>query len=358
MLVVAYALAGRMDIDLSTEPLGTAADGHPVHLAELWPDSASIRSLVESSMDPGMFTEKYKAITEGDAHWNALPAPSSTEYRWDPASTYLQLAPYFHLPPPTMPTGAILLEGARALALLDDRVSTDHISPAGEIPPDSPAGRYLIAQGVTAEDLNTYGSRRGNHEVMVRGTFANLRLKNRLAPGTEGGVTVHQPSGETVPIFDAAERYRDEKVPLLVFAGSSYGQGSSRDWAAKGPRLLGVDAVVAKSYERIHRSNLVGMGVLPLQFHDGEGWKELGLTGAESFELRIPPGGTFRPRGTVDLIAHATNGAARAIPLTIRIDAPVEMEYYRAGGLLPYVLGRLHRRAEGAPTGPSNAAAE
>ncbi|MCI4366643.1 MAG: aconitate hydratase AcnA, partial [Thermoplasmata archaeon] len=217
LLVVAYALAGRMDIDLSREPLGHAADGHPVLLSELWPDSAAIRALVESSMDPSMFTEKYRAITEGDPHWNALRSPSGPEYPWDPGSTYLQLAPYFQLPSPSVPVGSILLEGGRALALLDDRVSTDHISPAGEIPPDSPAGRYLTGRGVPVSDLNTYGSRRGNHEVMARGTFANLRLKNRLAPGTEGGVTVHQPSGASLPIFDAAERYRAEKVPLLVF---------------------------------------------------------------------------------------------------------------------------------------------
>ena len=341
MLVVAYALAGRMDLDLAKEPIGTAADGHPVRLAELWPDAATVRSIVERTQDPGLFTDRYRTITEGDPHWKALRSPGAAEYPWDPRSTYLRLAPYFELPPTLRPRGSVLLEEARALALLDDKVTTDHISPAGEILPDSPAGRYLRAQGVDDAELNTYGSRRGNHEVMVRGTFANPRLKNRLAPGTEGGTTVHLPGGEALPIFDAAERYRTEKVPLIVFAGASYGQGSSRDWAAKGPRLLGVRAVVAKSYERIHRSNLVGMGVLPLQFEHGEGWKDLGFTGHERFDLRIPNGGAFAPKGELDLIAHAANGAARAVRVKIRIDSAVEMQYYEAGGLLPYVLDRI-----------------
>ena len=341
MLVVAYALAGRFDIDLTKDPLGTSSEGRPVYLKDLWPEAESVRKIVESTLDPGLFRERYRTITEGDPHWNALRVPSGAEYAWDPKSTYLSLAPFFELPETLRPNGPVLLEGARVLALLEDRVSTDHISPAGEITAESPAGRYLIGRGVPPDQLNTYGSRRGHHEVMARGTFANLRLKNRLAPGTEGGVTLHLPDEAPMTIFDAAEQYRQDRVPLLVFAGASYGQGSSRDWAAKGPRLLGVRAVVAKSFERIHRSNLVGMGVLPLQFHEGDGWKELGLTGQETFELRIPPGGTFGPKGELDLVAHAPNGAARAIRVRIRIDGPVEMEYYRAGGLLPYVLGRL-----------------
>jgi aconitate hydratase len=341
MLVVAYALAGRFDIDLAKDPLGHTPDGRPVRMSELWPDAATVRELVESSLDPQLFRDKYRAITQGDAHWMALPEPKGEAYPWDPKSTYLQLAPYFVLPPTLVPDGPVLLEEARVLALLDDRVTTDHISPAGEIPPDSPAGRYLQERGVAAAELNSYGSRRGNHEVLARGTWANIRLKNRLAPGTEGGVTLHLPEETPMTIFDAAERYRREKVPLIVLAGASYGQGSSRDWAAKGPRLLGVRAVVAKSFERIHRSNLVGMGVLPLQFHPGEGWRELGISGSESFELRIPPGESFRPKGEIDLVAHAPNGAARAMRVVLRIDSPVEMEYYRAGGLLPYVLDRI-----------------
>ncbi len=341
MLVVAYALAGRMDLDLTKDPIGVASDGREVRLADLWPSPEEVRTTVEASLDAGMFTEKYRSITVGDAHWEALRTSTGAEYPWDPRSTYLKLPPYFDLPPTLRPSGPVLLEGARILALLDDRVSTDHISPAGEIPSDSPAGRYLASQGVAAADLNTYGSRRGNHEVLVRGTFGNVRLKNRAAPGTEGGVTLHFPDGAPMPIYDAAQRYAAEEVPLIVLAGASYGQGSSRDWAAKGPRLLGVRAIVAKSFERIHRGNLVGMGVLPLQFPEGEGWKEMGLNGAETLELRIPSGEAFGPKGTLNLVAHAANGSARASPVTIRIDSPVEMEYYRSGGLLPYVLDRL-----------------
>jgi aconitate hydratase len=341
MLVVAYALAGRMDLDLTKEPLGRTPDGRPVMLSELWPSAAEVRTLVESSLDAQLFRDQYRSITQGDARWDSLSAPTGPSYDWVEDSTYLRLPPYFELPPTLVPNGPLLLEGARVLALLDDKVTTDHISPAGEIPADSPAGQYLLEHGVAPADLNTYGARRGHHEVMARATFANVRLKNRLAPGTEGGRTLHLPEETPSTIFAASERYRQEKVPLLVLAGASYGQGSSRDWAAKGPRLLGVDVVAAKSYERIHRSNLVGMGVLPLQFHPGEGWKELGLSGHESYELRIPPGETFRPRGELDLVAHAPNGAARAIRTKVRIDSAREMEYYRGGGLLPYVLGRL-----------------
>ncbi len=341
MLVVAYALAGRIDIDLTKEPVGSTPEGRPVMLSELWPSAESVRKTVDACLDSGMFREKYRDITEGDAHWAKLPAPATAAYPWDPASTYLRLPPYLELPPTLTPKGPVLLEGARALALLDDRVSTDHISPAGEIPPESPAGKYLAGLGVAPADLNTYGARRGNHEVLVRGTFANVRLRNRLAPGTEGGVTLHQPDGAPMSIYDAAEQYRADGTPLVVLAGASYGQGSSRDWAAKGPRLLGVRAIVAKSFERIHRSNLVGMGVLPLQFPEGEGWKELGITGAESFEVRIPAGSAFAPRADLTLVAHAANGSARATPVRLRIDSPVEMEYYRAGGLLPYVLDRV-----------------
>ena len=343
MLVVAYALAGRVDIDLTREPIGMDASGRPVMLKELWPSAEEVRTLVDASLDPSMFREKYRAITEGDSHWEHLPTAAGSEFDWGSGSTYLRLPPYLDLPPPERPRDGVLLSGGRALALLGDRVSTDHISPAGEIPRDSPAGRYLLEHGVAEAEFNTYGARRGNHEVMVRGTFANVRLKNRLAPGTEGGWTTHRPSGETMTIFDAANRYRSENVPLIVFAGSGYGQGSSRDWAAKGPLLLGVRAVVAKNYERIHRGNLVGMGVLPLQFRSGEGADELQIRGDESFSLSLPPGETeITPRGRIDLTIAPPTGAARTIALECRIDSATELAYYRAGGILPYVAGRLN----------------
>ncbi len=340
MLVVAYALAGRADLDLLREPLGRDRAGAPVYLRDLWPTAAEVRALVERSMDPGMFREKYKAITQGDAHWEALSTPSGLQYPWDDASTYLHNPPYFDLPEPPAATGGVLWKDARCLLLLGDKVSTDHISPAGEIPPETPAGKYLAAHGVAATDLNTYGARRGNHEVMVRGTFANLRLKNLLAAPREGGVTVHQPSGELLSVYDAAERYRREGVPLTVIAGASYGQGSSRDWAAKGPMLLGVEAVIAESYERIHRSNLVGMRVLPLQFLPGEGAKKLGLTGREKFTF-LAPGG-LRPRAEVQVVVTDEAGKElRRFTTRCRIDSEVEIEYYRAGGLLSYVLDKV-----------------
>jgi aconitate hydratase len=351
MLVVAYALAGRFDIDLTKDSLGTSTAGSPVFLRDLWPMAEEIRELVDASLEPGMFREKYRTITQGDPHWDSLPTVAGPEYRWDPKSTYLRHPPYFSLPAPVAPTDGRLVSDARALALLEDRVSTDHISPAGEIPEESPAGRYLIEQGVPKAEFNTYGTRRGNHEVMVRGTFANIRLKNRLAPGTEGGWTIHVPSGTKLSIYEAAERYRNEGTPLIVLAGGSYGQGSSRDWAAKGPMLLGVRAVIAKSYERIHRGNLVGMGVLPLQFEPGEGWKELSLTGHETFDLRLPTGSEFQPRSTVEVRAKAADGSVRTFLTRSRVDASVEMDYYRAGGLLPYVLERIVRAASrSAPT--------
>ncbi|MCI4330501.1 MAG: aconitate hydratase AcnA [Thermoplasmata archaeon] len=341
MLVVAYALAGRFDLDLTKDPLGHARGGAPVYLRDLWPKSEEIRQLVDSSLDPQMFRDKYRTITQGDPHWDSLPSSGGPEYRWDPKSTYLRHPPYFSIPPPPPPVDGVLIQSARVLALLDDRVSTDHISPAGEIAVDSPAGRYLEGEGVRPADFNTYGTRRGNHEVMVRGTFANIRLKNRLAPGTEGGWTTHIPSGTRYTIYDAAERYRAEGIPLIVLAGASYGQGSSRDWAAKGPLLLGVRAVIAKSYERIHRGNLVGMGVLPLQFEPGEGWKELGLTGEESFSFRVPGGGASGPRATIEVTATRADGGVRKFSVRSRIDSAVELDYYRSGGLLPYTLGRL-----------------
>jgi aconitate hydratase len=338
MLVVVYALAGRMDIDLTKEPVGHRPDGTPVFLRDLWPAPEEVRRLVESSLDERMFQEKYGAIEVGDAHWESLATPRGVEFAWDRESTYLARAPYLNLPPPFLPKDGTLVGRARALAVLGDRVSTDHISPAGEIPEDSPAGRYLKAHGVGVAEFNTYGSRRGHHQVMVRGTFANVRLKNELASPREGGFTLHIPSQEVLPIFDAAERYRSEGTPLIVLAGKSYGQGSSRDWAAKGPRLLGVGAVIAESYERIHRSNLVGMGVLPLTFRSGEGWKQLGLTGREAFELSLPPGGELSPRTTVAVTATRTDGTVVRFSTTCRIHSATELEYYRSGGVLPYVM--------------------
>ncbi|HEV2429045.1 MAG TPA: aconitate hydratase AcnA [Thermoplasmata archaeon] len=343
MLVVAYALAGRIDLDLSKDPLGHRPDGAPVFLKELWPSAEEVRRLVEANLDASTFRQKYRHITEGDAHWEHLPSRTDgLDYAWNPDSTYLRLPPYFQIPAPPPPgPGGEILENARVLALLGDRVTTDHISPAGEIPVESPAGRYLEAHGVAPRDFNTYGTRRGNHEVLVRGTFGNVRLKNLLAGGREGGLTTHLPSGELLSIFDASERYRAEGVPLIVLAGASYGQGSSRDWAAKGPLLLGVRAVIAKGFERIHRGNLVGMGVLPLQFRAGEGAAELGWSGRERFGLALPKGQPFAPRCELEV---RVEGKPTGVRVTSRIDSPIELDYYRAGGILPYVLGRIARR--------------
>jgi aconitate hydratase A / 2-methylisocitrate dehydratase len=338
MLVVAYALAGRMELDLTSEPLGRRPDGAPVYLRDLWPDPEEIRKIVDANLNADMFREKYRAIEVGDAHWESLAPPTGDRYPWDARSTYLAEAPYLRLPPPFLPRDGTLVDGARILAMLGDRVSTDHISPAGEIPEGSPAGRYLKERGVPTSEFNTYGARRGHHEVLIRGTFANVRLKNALAAPKEGGYTVHFPSGEAMSVFDAAERYRATATPLLVLAGKSYGQGSSRDWAAKGPRLLGVGAVIAESYERIHRSNLLEMGVLPLEFARGSSWKSLGLTGAESFALRLASGRELAPNAAVDASATDGRGTSIRFSVTARLNSPVEVEYYRAGGVLPYVM--------------------
>ncbi|MCI4354762.1 MAG: aconitate hydratase AcnA, partial [Thermoplasmata archaeon] len=341
MLVVAYALAGRLDLDLTKDPIGHDREGRPVFLKDLWPKSEEIRRRVEASLDPEMFRNEYKAITIGDVHWEHLEVPTGLAYPWEESSTYLRNPPYFETATAAAPTGPVWLENARALVVLGDRVSTDHISPAGEIPAQGPAADYLRAHGVAPTAFNTFGARRGNHEVMVRGTFANLRLKNALVTPTEGGVTRHLPGGEVLPIFDAANRYRSENVPLVVLAGASYGQGSSRDWAAKGPMLLGVRAVIAESYERIHRSNLVGMGVIPFDFAAGEGWKKLGLSGRERFTFRLPPGG-ITPRGEVEVTATDDAGQeVRRFRVRCRIESETEMAYYRSGGLLPYVLHQL-----------------
>jgi aconitate hydratase len=342
MLVVAYALAGRMDLDLTREPLGRSSEGRPVYLRDLWPRAEEIRRLTETALDPALFRDKYAQITQGDAHWEALRVPSGTLYPWDARSTYLREPPYFSVPRPD-PTPDLLREG-RILAWLGDRVSTDHISPAGEIPADAPAGRYLLERGVAERDFNTYGARRGNHEVMVRGSFANVRLRNRLAAPREGGWTRHFPSGDELSIFEAAERYAYESVPLVVVAGSDYGQGSSRDWAAKGPRLLGVRAVVARSFERIHRSNLVGMGVLPLVFREGESAESVGLKGDERVDLRVADGGALRPRSEIEARVRREGEPERAFRLRARVESPVELAYFRASGLLPYVLDRFEQR--------------
>ena len=340
MLVVAYALLGRTDRDISREPLGTDAQGAPVFLKDLWPSAETIRRVVESSLSPELYREKYRGLLEGGPLWDALERPSGSLYPWPAESRYLREPPYVDVPPPPPVTGEILLSGGRALAIFGDGISTDHISPAGEIPADSPAGRYLVEHDVAPEEFNTYGARRGNHEVMVRGTFANVRIRNALAHGAEGGITTHQPSGERMSIFDASERYRRESVPLVVLAGQRYGQGSSRDWAAKGPLLLGVRAVIARSFERIHRSNLVGMGILPLVFPEGVSAETLGLTGQESYRLLLPEG-PLRPRGEVLLEATREGAPPVRVPLRLRIDSEVELEYWRRGGLLPYVLSHL-----------------
>ena len=338
MLVVAYALAGSMEVDVSREPIGHRPDGRPVLLAEIWPSPEEISRAVSSALSPAQFHEEYRAIEIGDRHWESLPVASGTLYPWDSRSTYVAEAPFLGLAPPWTPHDRVLVHGARALLVLGDKVSTDHISPAGEIADGSPAGEYLKAHGVPPAEFNTYGSRRGHHEVMLRGTFANVRLRNELVAPREGGLTVCLPSREAVSVYAASEAYKARRVPLIVLAGKSYGQGSSRDWAAKGPRLLGVGAVIAESYERIHRSNLVEMGVLPLQFRPGEGWKALGLTGRESFDLALAPGATFGPGAPFVVRATLEDGSTKEFPATCRINSDVELSHYLAGGVLPFVM--------------------
>jgi aconitate hydratase len=304
-------------------------------LADLWPTLAEVEALAARATSPEGYRRNYADVTLGGPAWQALPAPTGERYAWDQASTYIREAPWF-----TRGAAAGPIAGARALAILGDSVTTDHISPAGSIKATSPAGRHLLGLGVPKEEFNSYGARRGNHEVMVRGTFANVRIKNLMVPGVEGGVTIHQPSGERLAIFDAAERYRAEGVPLLVLAGQEYGTGSSRDWAAKGTLLLGVRAVVARSFERIHRANLVGMGVLPLQFADGQGPETFGLDGTESYDL-LGVEGALSPRQAATLRVTRRGGERVEIPLTLRVDTPAEVTALRAGGILPLVLGRL-----------------
>ncbi len=344
-LVVAYALAGRIDIDLHTEPLGVDSAGQPVFLKDLWPSQQEIADTVRRALHAEMFAEEYKDVFAGDERWNGLAVPTGDTYAWDPASTYVRNPPYFEGISST-PGAVTDIESARVLAVLGDSITTDHISPAGSIKADSPAGRYLIEHGVAPKDFNSYGSRRGNHEVMMRGTFANVRLRNRLVPEIEGGWTLHLPDGEPLTIYDAAMKYRDAGVPTLILAGKEYGSGSSRDWAAKGPRLLGVAAVIAESYERIHRSNLVGMGVIPLEFLPGETAQSLGLDGREVYSITGLAAGVasgFAGGRTVEVIAKSDDGSAKRFQATVRLDTPQEVEYYRHGGILHYVLRQLAR---------------
>lgn len=342
-LVVAYALAGSVNVDITTEPIGTGTDGTPVYLADLWPSDEEVASLIHTASDPAVYRELYGDLGDQNPLWKDIPSPAGTVYAWDEASTYIQHPPYFD--GFTMESGtAADVIGARAMAIFGDSVTTDHISPAGAIKASSPAGRYLQEQGVPVSEFNSYGSRRGNDRVMTRGTFANVRIKNLMVPGVEGGVTVHQPSGQQLDIYDACMQYQGEGVGLMVFAGHEYGTGSSRDWAAKGTSLLGVKAVVAQSFERIHRSNLVGMGVLPLQFKDGESAQTLGITGTESYDL-VGLAGGITPMMDVTLRIHGADGSTTEHALTLRIDTPIEVEYYLHGGILPYVLRQLVAKA-------------
>jgi aconitate hydratase len=336
-LVVAYALAGSLGVDITTEPLGLGNHGKPVFLKDVWPSAQEVAAAVAASVDPGMFKKGYANVFLGDANWASIKTPAGKIYSWDGKSTYVKNPPYFDgMTMTPKPLGDI--KGARALAVLGDSVTTDHISPAGNISKSSPAAKYLIAQGVEAVDFNSYGARRGNHEVMMRGTFANIRLRNLLLPGTEGGVTLHIPSGEQMSIFDASVKYKTEGTPLLILAGKEYGTGSSRDWAAKGTMLLGVKAVIAESFERIHRSNLIGMGVLPLQYQEGQNAQQLGLTGKEIYEIVGLNRGAAK---FVKVIARADDGKNVEFEVRLRIDTPKELEYYQHGGILQYVLRQL-----------------
>ncbi len=336
-LVVAYALAGRMDFDWQHDALGKDQKGNPVYLRDLWPTQAQINACVAKNVKAQMFTDSYSEVYAGDKHWNTLEVPFGDLYAWDKDSTYVKNPPYFDDMPVKAP-GVHPICGAQCLAKLGDSVTTDHISPAGDIAKDSPAGAYLIAQGVKVSDFNSYGSRRGNHEVMMRGTFANVRLRNQLAPGTEGGWTKHIPSGEIMSIYDASMRYQKDFTPLIILAGNEYGSGSSRDWAAKGPCLLGVKAVIAVSFERIHRSNLIGMGILPLEFMDGQSATSLELTGEELFDIEGLGDGTV---SEITVVAHRKDFDEVRFNVKVRLDTPQEVAYYQHGGILHYVLREL-----------------
>jgi aconitate hydratase len=342
-LVVAYALAGNIGHHFETDPLGADREGKPVYLKDIWPTQAEVAAAIEKGLSSESFRKEYATVSQGDANWQGLKFPTGDVYQWEPDSTYIRKAPYFDgITKIPAPLTDIL--GARVLAVLGDSVTTDHISPAGNIKANGPAGKYLAAHGVKPSDFNSYGSRRGNHEVMVRGTFANVRLRNKLAPGTEGGVTRLLPEGESMSIFDASQKYADRKVPLIILAGKEYGSGSSRDWAAKGPKLLGVRAVIAESFERIHRSNLVGMGILPLQFESGQNIESLGLTGEEVYDfagLSKLLASRFAAGKALMVKATAPDGAVKQFTATVRIDTPQEIEYFEHGGILQYVLRQL-----------------
>jgi aconitate hydratase len=338
-LVVAYALAGRVDMDLQNEPLGLDRDGKPVYLREIWPSNEEIEATIRTSLKPDMFAKEYGEVFNGDSQWQSIKIPTGQIYAWDEKSTYIKKPPYFDVLVDPL-TSVVDLHGMRALAVLGDSVTTDHISPAGNIPADSPAGRYLIEQGVHPGDFNSYGARRGNHEVMVRGTLANIRLRNQLAPGIEGGWTSHLPDGKKTTIYDASVQYAQEGVPLLIIAGKEYGSGSSRDWAAKGVMLLGVKAVIAETFERIHRTNLVGMGVLPLQFLSGENKESLGLTGKEIYHVEGVVA-ALAESGRVTVRAVSADCPDKTFQAVVRVDTPQEAEYFRNGGILPYVLRQL-----------------
>ncbi len=337
--MVAYALAGTVDIDFESEPLGKDRTGNPVYLRDIWPSQAEVGQAMDRAIRPDMFRESYANVWDGNPTWNAIPVAGGALYEWRPDSTYIQEPPFFiGLSPELEPISEI--HGASVLALLGDSITTDHISPAGSIAEESPAGRYLIERGVAKKEFNSYGSRRGNDRVMVRGTFANIRLKNQLVPEVEGGVTMHFPDGERMSIYDAAMRYKQEGVPLLIIAGKEYGSGSSRDWAAKGALLLGIKAVLAESFERIHRSNLVGMGVLPLQFIEGQNAASLALTGREVFEIGGLSDG-IRPRSQVTVTAVDPDGEQRSFQAIARLDSAVEVNYFKNGGILPAVLRKI-----------------
>ena len=338
-LVVAFALAGRVDLDLTKDPLGNGTDGQPVYLRDIWPSMAEIGELLRSAFDPETYRKLYGNFADQNPYWNAIPTITGDVYEWDNESTYIREPPYFENFSNQVGTWQNVLD-ARPLAIFGDSVTTDHISPAGAIKASSPAGTYLQAKGVAIEDFNSYGARRGNHEVMVRGTFANVRIRNLMVAGVEGGVTIHQPSDDRMSIYDASMKYQEEGIPLVVIAGQEYGTGSSRDWAAKGTRLLGVKAVIAQSFERIHRSNLVGMGVLPCQFKEGVNAASLGLDGTEQFDLIGLEAGV-KPLQDVTLVVRRANGAREEVPVTLRIDTPIEIDYYQHGGILPFVLRQL-----------------
>jgi aconitate hydratase len=337
--VVAYALAGTTDIDLMTEPLGVGKDGEPVFLKDIWPTAAEVDQVVSSCVLPEMFQSRYNNVFGANEEWNKLPTSEGELYGWDEKSTYIQEPPFL-VDLPRQPQPIKPIQGARVLAALGDSVTTDHISPAGSIAKASPAGAYLIEHGVSPVDFNSYGARRGNDRVMTRGTFANIRIRNAIAPGTEGGVTKYLPENTVMSIYDAAMLYQAENTPLIVLAGAEYGTGSSRDWAAKGTYLLGVRAVIAQSYERIHRSNLVGMGVLPLEFVDGVSWKSLGLTGEEVFDIHGLDD-NLQPGAVLTVTATAADGSCKTFTCRARIDTPVELDYYRNGGILQTVLRKM-----------------